>query len=259
MKKTLNIIAFCFSVVCFAQSRDTIPERVGYLQHIQFVYHDELLDFTSTNFMGSWILVPGFINCREDVYAYSLPDGRFYVYKCKLIPEIKTINTINWLVGTEPISSSDSSVLTAKMKYNFVMDKFGEGRLNDDTVKKIRLLYPGSHFNIETDLILIKTIFYQDSIIMERKIIRDIKKPVVETIRLFPKEKKVTRIERLIKHLSNSPCNECFHPDLYPPLLEYYDGDLEHTYISSKKCLPDKENYKHYEKIIMLLLNLHPR
>lgn len=69
---------------------------------------------------------------------------------------------------------------------------------------------------------------------------------------------KIRKIEEQIKLLSNLPGYECFHTELYPPLLEYFDSKCDYTYLSSKKCLPEKKDYKHYEKVIAILWNMPP-
>lgn len=251
-----TLIIFYLPIVCYTQSVDSIPERYVYPQHLYIEYNGELLKFTSSTSMDFWYLKPGFEKCPDTKYIYSLSEGLCYAVKCHLIPNIDTINTIKWLNETLPLNPTDSSILIKKMVYNYIMNKFEEQRLNNDSIKKLRFLFPLEFYNAQKDIMLIKAIFYKDSTVIVKKIIRDMLNPVVETYTLFANERKIQSIKNEINSIAHLSGYEYFNHDYYSPLLEYFDGNIEHTYISCKRCLPDKKIYKPYEKIISILWDL---
>jgi hypothetical protein len=186
-------------------------------------------------------------------------DGR----QCKIQyfkePYIDTVNTIRWLINELPSAQCDSNLLWRKIKYAHILYKFGEIRLNSDTIKTIRLLFPEDIFEGHGKWWLCKILFLKDSTVSISKT-SDIADTVgrmtldSKSKKLKPKESESLFYD--LKILEKYQGYECFRGDYFPYLLEYYDGKQEHCYILSGSCKEDKELWKQYGKLINKVINL---
>lgn len=173
--------------------------------------------------------------------------------KCVELTGVDTVNSLYWPYGT-----NDSLHEYRKNLYSFMLDKFGEERLNIDTVKKIRLLLPSYYLNTDS-WDVIKVLSYDDSAVLIRK---RMDYPYYDRIETVTGKISLRKRQKLIKEielLNRAGVYECVSDNHYYPLIEYFDGYSERTFIFPKKCLSDKEIYKRYEKVIVLLWNLRVR
>lgn len=265
----MKISAFILSIYLLlntlqAQTFDSNHIINSYYQHLVINHNNHLVEATIiSDFRNKIRLKPGFTDCELDtsmgLWVKDTASNKVVLFKdkCVLITGIDTINSVCWFND----DSKDSTVFMEKIWYAYILHKLGEKRLDIDTIRKIRLLYPEEPINMEKNFVLVKAAFYKDTTIIEKKIIGDIKiqNQVIESFALIAKEKEMQSLEKQIDLITKLPGFECFNHVIYPPLIEYYDGKTEYTYIASKRCLLDKKMYKDYEQIIVLLMNLHPK
>lgn len=242
------------------QSYDSLPIFKTKYQHLVVNYNDQFLKYTDviSIFDGANILKHGLMLPaeHEDDGVYFI-NGVNYKHQFYEISQIDTINTVRWLNGNLPQNHNDSSSFEKKIKYSYILYKFNETRLNQDTLKKVRLVLPEDQYNGQGKWTMYEIIFYKDSTVLNLKqsdVIDTIGRRTINSVSKKLKIKNSISIFNDLKEISKSKGYECFQNDYYPWLLEYYDGTLEHSFIFSNRCKEDMIVKNQYEKIIRKLL-----
>lgn len=257
------LLTFCFLTITNignGQQSDTIPVYRSNYQHIVFKIDSNYLNYTDmiSIFGIHNVLRKGFHNIKIDPgFSHYNIDGKPYKRQYCLVSEIDTIDNIQWQMTEKIQPICDSSCLDKKINYSFVLHKFEETKLSEDSIKKIRIVFPEDFYSAQQEWILLKLLFYQDSTILIGKITDVVdftgrKIIFSKTIKLSPKEKKsfLPYLDDLVKQQEGLVCTT----KIWPWLLEYYNGNSEFYYFYSNDCKDYKKIIRQCDKIIGKML-----
>ncbi|MDZ4204654.1 MAG: hypothetical protein U1C46_07525 [Bacteroidales bacterium] len=263
--KILLIILICIIAyvnVSVGQVIDTLPVYKTRYQHLIVNYNNQFLKYTEmiTVLWNDHALISGFkdFDKHDEDHTYFI-NGKNHKRTYYFSPNVDTVNTIRWFDGKLPQNNYDSIFFDKKIRYSFVLYRNHEKRLNEDNVVKVRMLVPEDNKSAQGKWRLVKASFYVDSAVCITKLSDITDSTGREVIRT--KEKKIIprKQKSLLKELNKlgkyEGC-ECFQDNFYPILLEYYDGNIEQTYIISNRCKIDKNLKRLYEKVIIKVWNL---
>ncbi len=227
-------------------------------------YNDSLLPYTEviSIFYGYPILINGIQNFNESDLgnlSHCWIKGKSYRIKYVKLQRVDTVNTIRWFDGKLPFTRIDSSILKKKIGYSLMLFIFNEKRLNENNVKKIRLLFPEDNISAQGKWRMIKVLLYNDSIVINKKVSDVFDTVGYRIIANYSNRIRETKRKSLLKELSSleefEGC-ECFQDNYYPMLLEYFDGCKERTYIISNRCKNNDNLERKYAKVINKVCNL---
>jgi len=224
-------------------------------------YNDSLLKLTNVIYLteGYNVWTNGFQNIDKHVeYDWVFYKGENYKLKYYIIPKIDTINSTKWFYAQQPTNGIDSSVLMKKIEYSFILFNLKERRLNEDTIKKVRILLPSDNISAQGEWTVVKLLLYQDSTTCLKKAytISDTSRSnIVKTHSKKISRNKQKSLIKELKILEGYKGYECFQDNYYPILLEYYDGSIERTFIISNRCKEDKKLIHTYENVIRYIWN----
>jgi len=246
----------------FSQTiNDTLSINTNY-QYLLVRYNENTIKLTNviTIVNHQHVLMNGFQNLEkfENGESYYIK-GKNYISKYHKIAKIDTVNTVLWFDGKLPENKQDSVLFYKKIMYSFVLYKNNEKRLNEDNVVKVRLLVPEENIYAQGKWHLIKASFSVDSAVCITKlsdIIDSTGRKVIKTHAKKISQRKQMGLLKELNRLSKYKGYECLKDNYYPMLLEYYDGNIEHTYIISNRCKIDNDLKHLYENVISKLWNL---
>ncbi|NOU46949.1 MAG: hypothetical protein HOO86_07805 [Bacteroidales bacterium] len=251
---------FYLASLSLAQNQDTLPKLKSNYQHLVINYNDQFINCTDISFyiFRTNVLFLGFHDLEpdEDKGVWFI-DGKNYRKQYCKVQKIDTINTIRWVHGGLPKTSVDTLIFGMKMKYAFVLHKLNEKRIQEDSVKAIRLLLPldkQSDYGIWN---MVKVLFYKDSTVCETKFLHSVE---FEGLKLAESKSTIlsTKLSKKLLDdlniLGKYESLEKLNKEYYYWLLEYYDGKQAHLYIFSKDAKADRKLERIHGRIIRKLV-----
>jgi hypothetical protein len=256
-------LLFCFLVfenITKGQQSDTLPIYKTKYQYIVFKINDKYLNYTDMiSIFGNYnLLLKGFSIIRKDSDSMDFfYNGKNYKHQYYQIPIIDTIDNVKWVVDSNMYTMDDSTCFDKKIEYSFLLNKFNEKRLNEDSIRKMRLLFPEDMYVAQKKWRLYKILFYQDSAVLIKKI-----SDIIDTTGRGVTESKVKILNNNEKAVLLSTFDdllkfdglECTTNKLYPWLLEYYDGNSEHYYFYSRNSHAARKTKKQCDILIHKIL-----
>ncbi len=263
--KTITSIILCLflSFAIHAQVPSPLFYQT-YYRHVLISYENQLIPYTDiiSEFSFDNGYMRGFHNCINDSIGIFI-NNTFYKNHCSVLSGVDTINTINWNSEKLPLQI-DSTLFFKKMMYSWLIYKLDERQLNEDTVKKLRLLMP-ANFLSKGSWILTKVNFYNDSANILTKTIPYSSGPQLITIgdelngihynskRGKLNNRRAKKLNNEINLLCQLGVNECIKDDYYPPLLQYFDGEKEHNFLIPIGCKSEKRFLKLFSDLFKYL------
>ncbi len=235
-----------------------------YYRHVLINYENQLIPYTDiiSEFSFDNGYKRGFHSCNKDSTGIFI-NNNFYKNYCSVLSGVDTINTINWNSEKLP-HQIDSTLFYKKMMYSWLIYKLDEKQLNEDTLKKMRLLIPTSGWTNESWK-LTKVIFCKDSANIITKTISHTSGPRLITLsdslngiqykirsgRL--NHRRTKKLNDDINLLCEFEVCECIKDEYYPPLLQYFDGKKEHNYLIPIGCKSEKRFLKLFSDLFKYL------
>lgn len=258
-----QVLIVGLSFLSFGQIPTPIIKDVKY-QHYVINYNGKWVKLTEIPpvFNTSLNLIYGLISpAAEYDSMVDFFEGKTYKRYFVASKTIDTINNISWLNGDLPQNTQDSALFRKKILYSYILYKFNETRLDEDTVRKLVMLMPDNWIEGGTKCSLRKVLFYPGSVIVNRKVINlsEVKerKIIYDKTKIYKNKKnKIRLINKNISKLKEYNGYECFRKNTVPIIIFYFDGKKERTFIVSRRCFKEQKSNRMFNMLASRIWSL---